>query len=313
MDRDIARRYEEPEGRLAGQQSTARRCAALASLARDGAQVGRRAGDPPRREVIIHADAAVLADDAAAGQAHLEGGPALTGADVRRMLCEATVLTMLENGREPLALGRRRRYASRAQKRALRRRDGGCARPGCPENRIERLHAHHMQHWLFGGRTDLPNLVLLCDADHGLVHDLDLVMARRDGRLVVLDRDGRRVWGGGDAAFAEGLDGVELAEDPGGPEDGRFIGVQPFDDVVGRRPSDDDRASRRSCGASSAGPRRRRRRPVSAVLFPHGEPSHLPATLAAGGERMSLDWAVGILMANRDVARRLAAEVGLSA
>ena len=111
---------------------------------------------------------------------------------------------MLENGREPLALGRRRRLASRAQKRALLRRDGGCARPGCPEHRIERLH-HHMRHWLYGGRTDLANLVLLCDADHGLVHDLDLVLSRRGGALIVLDREGRRVWGRTDAVFTDGL------------------------------------------------------------------------------------------------------------
>ena len=69
------------------------------------------------------------------------------------------------------------------------------SRPGCPETRIERLHAHHMRHWLFGGRTELANLVLLSDADHGLVHDHDLVLSRHDGRLVVLAPDGRRIWG----------------------------------------------------------------------------------------------------------------------
>ncbi|SNS65813.1 hypothetical protein SAMN06893096_10688 [Geodermatophilus pulveris] len=37
--------------------------------------------------------------------------------------------------------------------------------------------------------------MLLCDVDHGLAHDLDLVMARRNGRLVVTAPDGRRVWG----------------------------------------------------------------------------------------------------------------------
>ena len=223
---------------------------------------------------------------------------------------------MLENGREPLALGRRRRLATRAQKRALLRRDGGCARPGCPENRIERLHAHHMRHWLFGGRTDLRNLVLLCDADHGLVHDLDLVMTRRGGEMVVPDQDGRRVWGRSDAAFAEGLDGVDAMD---GPDDARFIGVQPFDQVSGRRPV--PAGTRAGCTVSSlASARSRRRIPdrvaalgcadVSRVLFPGGEPAALPDTLAAGGERMSLDWAVSVLMANRDVARRMAAEAG---
>ena len=314
VDPDIARRYEKPEGRLAAQQSTARQCAALATLARDGAHVGRRPGDPPRRDVVIHADAAVVADDAAAGRVHIEGGPALPAATVRRILCEATVMTMLEKGREPLALGRRRRLATRGQRRALLRRDGGCARPGCPEARIERLHAHHLRHWLFGGGTDLANLVLLCDADHGLVHDLDLVMTRRDGELIVLDQEGRRVWGRADAAFAEGLDGGDDVE---------FIGVQPIDEVAGRRPA--TTADRRSCRVSSLDTARRRLRrtghgrtapracaDVPRVLFPGGEPPALPETLASGGERMDMAWAVSVLMDNRDVARRLAADPSLA-
>ena len=303
VDRDIARRYEEPEGRLAAEQTTARKCAALASLARDAAHVGRRAGDPPRREVVIHTDAAVLADDAAVGKAHIEGGPALPASTARRILCEATVVTMLEKGREPLAVGRRRRRATKAQRLALLRRDGGCARPGCPENRPERLHAHHMRHWLFGGETNLPNLVLLCDADHGLVHDMDLVMTRRNGELVVLDAEGRRVWGRSDAAFAAGLDGLAPVEGDGGTE--QFVGIAPIDAVVGRRPCALPPAASRHRG--------RRGRSISGVLFPDGEPQGLPDTLASGGEPMSVAWAVSVLLDNRDLARRMAAEVGVAA
>src|SRR3712207_7213563 len=65
------------------------------------------------------------------------------------------------------------------------------------------FRSHHLRHWLFGGRTDLDNLVLLCDVDHGLVHDLDLVMARVEGRLVVTAPDGRHVWGTADARSEE--------------------------------------------------------------------------------------------------------------
>ena len=194
---------------LARERTEARRIAALTALAEAAADADRRAGDPPRREVVVHVDAAVLADDAASGRAYLEGGPALHPRVVRRMLCGASVVTMLEENREPLAVGRRKRRATKAQRTALLRRDGGCARPGCPEARIERLHAHHLRHWLFGGRTDVPNLVLLCDRDHGLVHDLDLVMTRRDGALIVTAPDGRRVWGQADAAFSSGLDGLD--------------------------------------------------------------------------------------------------------
>src|SRR3954462_9864084 len=182
---------EDPEA-FPRERMSARRCRALVQLAETAAETGRRAGDPPRREVVVHVDADVLADDAAAGRAHLEGGPALHASQVRRMLCEAALVVMLERGREVLAHGRRQRLATRSQRRALLRRDGGCARPGCPERRIERLHAHHMRHWLHGGPTDIDNLVLLCDADHGLAHELNLVMTRRDGRLIVTAPDGRR-------------------------------------------------------------------------------------------------------------------------
>ncbi|SNS98960.1 protein of unknown function [Geodermatophilus pulveris] len=227
---------------LAAQRRTTRRLHAVVTLARAAVATDRRPGDPPRREVVLHVDAAVLADDTAAGVAHLAGGPALTPAQARRIACDATAVTLLHAGREPLALGRRRRRASAAQRRALMARDGGCARPGCPETRPERLHAHHLRHWLFGGATDLANLVLLRDVDHGLAHDLDLVIARVDGRLVVTTPDGRHVWGAADAAFHAGTDRVDA---PLGTESATsrpatadpWTGVHPIDTAVGRRPA----------------------------------------------------------------------------
>lgn len=320
------------ELRLARERAAARRVAAVTSLAEAAAHADRRAGDPPRREVVVHVDAAVLADDAAAGRAYLDGGPALTPATVRRMLCGATVVTMLEQGREPLAVGRRKRRATKPQRTALLRRDGGCARPGCAEARIERLHAHHLRHWLFGGRTDLTNLVLLCDRDHGLVHELDLVMTRHDGQLIVTAPDGRRVWGAADTAFTGGLDFLEKppSSSPASGMDDAFAGVHPIDDAVGRRPrracptdatSGPGRApTRRSDRSRRPGTRRRSGRSASTVpptsigatLFPDGEPP-LPGSVPANGERMDLRYVVGVLMGNRDLLRRLAAEQGVPA
>src|SRR5215218_10207721 len=234
IDADVADRCAEDAAvGLVRERTAARRIAALTALATAGADNDRRPGDPPRREVVVHVDASVLADDTAAGRAHCEGGPSITGAQARRLLCEATVVAMIEQGREPLAMGRRRRRATKAQRRALLRRDGGCARPGCPETRIERLHAHHMRHWLFGGRTDVEGMVLLCDVDHGLVHEHDLVVGRRDGRLVVTDAGGHRVWGVADAAFAVGLNGSLPDANSG---NNPFAGVHPIDATVGRRP-----------------------------------------------------------------------------
>lgn len=364
VDRAVAERCDEDAAvGLARERTAARRIAALGALAEARVTMDRRPGDPPRREVVVHVDADVLADDTAAGRAHFEGGPAITGAQARRMLCEATVVGMLEKGREPLAVGRRKRRATKAQRRALLRRDGGCARPGCPETRIERLHAHHMRHWLFGGRTELANLVLLCDTDHGLVHDHDLVMSRKNGTLTVTTPDGRRIWGTADAAFTTGLAGID--QEAGGLVAGThaFIGVHPIDTAVGGRPTDappvDDvgqvaacpgrqpgrrpvpkrrRGSGRPGGRRSAAPvgpagragRRADRRPgrlvaagntprtgpapegahLSRLLFPDGEPA-LAATIQERFDRMDLHFAIGVLMGNRDLARRLAAEAGV--
>jgi hypothetical protein len=311
---------------LTRERTTARRIAALTTLADAAADAERRAGDPPRREVVVHVDAAVLADDAAAGRAYVEGGPALSPPQARRMLCEATVLTMLEKDRQPLAVGRRKRRATKAQRRALLRRDGGCARPGCPEARIERLHAHHLRHWLFGGPTDLANLVLLCDTDHGLVHDLELVMTRRDGVLVVTAPDGRRVWGAADAAFPGGLAGLGATWTTA--DDDTFVGVHPVDTAVGRRTREQRparvRATRSDRATRPVTPRRRQRAPatgalrhrpgpeltpIGATLFPGGEPP-MAGAMHVNGERIDVRYVVGVLMGNRDLVRRLAAEQG---
>ena len=316
---------QDDELALARERTTARRCATLAQLATAAADADRRAGDPPRREVVIHVDAAVLADDTAAGVAHLDGGPALHPATVRRMLCEATVVTMLSNGREPLALGRARRFATRAQRRALYRRDRGCARPGCPETRPERLHAHHLRHWLFGGRTDVSNMALLCDTDHGLAHDLDLVLSRRDGQLIALTPDGQRIWGPPDAAFTTGLTAlVDHPAAPGHPDgtghpDGvrpapgdPFVGVHPIDRLRARRPdvpaetspvppTPDARAGTPGAGAVTGGAT------ISELLTP-GTAPEVPDALHVNGEPMDLEYVVWALLAHRDLARRLAAE-----
>jgi hypothetical protein len=374
VDDDVAERCaEDTAAGLARERTAARRIAALGALAEARVAMDRRPGDPPRREVVVHVDAAVLADDTAAGRAHYQGGPPITGAQARRMLCEATAVLMLEQGREPLAVGRRKRRATAGQRRALLRRDGGCARPGCPETRIERLHAHHLRHWLHGGATDLSNLVLLCDTDHGLVHDHDLVLSRQHGTLIVTGPDGRRLWGTADAAFTTGLRGLDgqpgrdrqQAPDLAGATD-PFAGVHPIDTATGRRPTDAPppdldvgagvgRTPRRPLRRRPGPPRHPRvRRPaerspaapgghpgravrptgqrsprhagvettartgparasarLSRVLFPDGEPA-LAETLQERSERMDLAWAIGVLMGNRDLTRRLAAEAGVA-
>ena len=112
--------------------------------------------------------------------------------------------------------------------------------------------------------------MLLCDVDHGLVHDLGLVVARVGGRLVVTAPDGRHVWGTADAAFRAGLTGLDAEGTPveqcpttADP----FTGVHPVDVEVGRRPVEVTAVHTGSAGARSrsrtAPGRGRRRRPGS--------------------------------------------------
>jgi hypothetical protein len=193
-DRAAGRGLEVAEVRRA--RVTVARTAALLDLVRSGVQVvDTRPGDPARREVVVRVDAAVLADDVAAGQAALDGVAALSAAQARRLACDAALTVVLVEGEQVLACGRTRRFATSAQRRALLMRDGGCARPGCAETRPERLHAHHLVSWSVGGRTDVDNLVLLCDRCHGLVHDLDLTLRRSPGgQLSAWTPGGAPVW-----------------------------------------------------------------------------------------------------------------------
>lgn len=74
--------------------------------------------------------------------------------------------------------------------RALLMRDGGCAHPGCRSRRG--VQAHHIEHWINGGRTDLANLVLLCERHHHAHHDGEFEIAvEGSGRLRFVRRDGR--------------------------------------------------------------------------------------------------------------------------
>lgn len=92
--------------------------------------------------------------------AHLESGPGLPD-PVVKMLCAGRIRTAVHAGSGTvLDLGRSHRVVSDRQFQALLLRDDGCAHPGCASR--HGLEAHHVRHWIHGGRTDLANLLLLC-------------------------------------------------------------------------------------------------------------------------------------------------------
>lgn len=90
--------------------------------------------------------------------------------EIRRIACDADLIPAVLGGDgEILDLGRARRLFTRAQRKAIAARDGGCAAPGCgiPAAWCE---VHHIDHWEHGGPTDVDNGVLLCSHHHHAVH-----------------------------------------------------------------------------------------------------------------------------------------------
>jgi hypothetical protein len=107
---------------------------------------------------VVHLDQEVLGPDGAL-TATLEDGSRISAETLRRVACDCGIVTVGRDG-EALNIGRRARSIPPAIRRALMLRDRGCAFPGCTHASF--LHAHHIQHWLHGGKTSMDNLVMLC-------------------------------------------------------------------------------------------------------------------------------------------------------
>jgi len=139
------------------------------------------------------------------GTCYVQGHGPIEPATAERLPCTARVQGVLVGrGGKVLSLGRTKRLATRAQRRALKVRDKGiCKFPGC--HATTHLDAHRVRPWSHGGPTDLDNLILLCGRHHTLVHEGGLRIgpapagsARHwdfwmpEGRRV--DADGYRAW-----------------------------------------------------------------------------------------------------------------------
>jgi hypothetical protein len=134
--------------------------------------------------------------------ARIQGGPGLPDAVVKRLLCSGRIRTVVTEGRDHhgtcerhnvLDLGRSHRLVARKRYRALALRDGGCCAHPCCGSTIG-LEAHHVRHWLYGGRTDLDNLVLLCRRHHHAHHNDEFrIIALGHGRFRFLRADGAEI------------------------------------------------------------------------------------------------------------------------
>src|SRR3569833_387126 len=168
----------------------ARRADALGRIAESFLKHGAEdlsSGD--RQQIVIHVDAETL-QERTAGRCELEDGPSLAAETVRRLSCDASLVTIVEDpDGEPLNVGRKTRSIPPAMRRALNARDRGCRFPGCPNTRY--VDGHHIHHWANGGEAKLSNLVQLCRFHHRQVHEGKVEIQRLDdGALRFLKPNG---------------------------------------------------------------------------------------------------------------------------
>ena len=166
------------------------RALALTELIRHALGTDLDTTKAPRTEVTLVADAV---DPTSASD---PDGVRLADGTTRVLLCDAAISAVIVDSLGvPLDLGRRVRWATEAQRRTARRRDGGCVFPGC-DARVMWCDVHHCIHDEQGGATDLCNLVCLCRHHHGLAHRKGWsVLVDGDGWAIFTSPSGQPFWG----------------------------------------------------------------------------------------------------------------------
>ena len=164
---------------------------ALALVAETALHRGMEPGAPGEHyQVVVHVDAAVLADADAPAQSVLDGGTRVPAGTSQRLACDASRVIMRHgaDGRTT-EVGARTRTIPPALRRALQHRDKGCRFPGCG---LPFGQGHHIKHWAHGGPTKLSNLAMLCRRHHRAVHEEGFQVERQaNGELIFRRPDGR--------------------------------------------------------------------------------------------------------------------------
>ena len=125
-----------------------------------------------RPEVIVH----LHADSAA-----FDDGAAVAPEVVECLSCDGPVTTVADTERGPVVI-KKDPPPSRTQRRWLRLRHRTCQFPGCHHDGS--FDAHHVVPRHLGGKTQLHNLVRLCQHHHRLVHVLGLRLTLHPDRTL---------------------------------------------------------------------------------------------------------------------------------
>ena len=129
----------------------------------------------------------------------LSDGTPLPVSVVRQMACEAEIIPIVlgSDGRA-LDIGRAARFATEAQRQALRAMHRTCIQPDCPVA-FDECRIHHIIPWEKGGRTDLSNLAPMCESckHHHDVHQGGWTLTMTPDRIATWTRpDGTIYWTG---------------------------------------------------------------------------------------------------------------------
>jgi len=134
------------------------------TLARTG-----RPGD--RTKVVLHHDVDP-AGNLGPGQLHL--GAVIPDTVARFMACDTEVVVATYLAGKLIGIHPTDRTVNRPLRRAIERRDQGCAHPLCTQ--VRWLHIHHIVHWAQQGLTIPSNLVCLCPTHHRQLHHGELTI-----------------------------------------------------------------------------------------------------------------------------------------
>ena len=144
-----------------------------------GSGSGARATTASPYVVVVHTPLGTLVDESGQHSAlagDLERHGLIDTETLQRVACDATIVIAADDDvGHTMYEGRARRFPTAAQRREVMRRDRHCRFPGCTN--VTFANVHHIVPWKPDGRTDLPNLVLLCKHHHGLVHRLVWTMS----------------------------------------------------------------------------------------------------------------------------------------
>jgi len=157
----------------------------MAMYALDTGMVPQNASQRTHLQVTTSLETLLGLDGAPA--AELEFSLPISSKTVERLACDCSVTRiLLGSDSMVIDVGRARRVISGPQRKALNARDRGCVWPGC-DRPASWTSGHHLEHWIHGGRGDLPKLVLLCYRHHWMVHEGNWQIVRGDdGRMITI-------------------------------------------------------------------------------------------------------------------------------